>query len=131
MIGAASALVVIGAALPWLHSGARSRSSFDLVAVAQRLGLSPDGWQGVALRLWPVVPLVCVLATVAAWWGRHHISAALAAGVGVASLWLAWEVRTADLAANLRLAAGPTVTIVGALATFVAAAVLLIRFRRA
>jgi hypothetical protein len=120
VIGAAGVVTISGAVLPWLYSGSRSRSSFDLVAIAQRLGLSPEGWQGLLLRLWPLVPLVCVLATVAAWWGRHRLAAALALVAGIGSSWLSWRVRSADLGANLRLAIGPTVTLVGALALVVA-----------
>lgn len=123
VIGAAGVVTIVGAVLPWLHSGARSRSSFDLVAIAQRLGLSPEGWQGFLLRMWPLVPLVCVLATVAAWWGRHRLAAALALVAGIGSSWLSLRVRSADLGANLRLAVGPTVTLVGAIA-LVASAVL-------
>lgn len=131
VVGLAGAVTIVGAALPWLHSGARSRSSFDLVAVARRLGLSPDGWQGIALRLWPVVPLVCVLATIAAWWGRRHLASVLAVVAAAASAWLAQYVRTVDLSANLRLAAGPAVTILGALLLVVAAVLVQTGMRRA
>jgi hypothetical protein len=131
VIGAAGTITIVGALLPWLYSGARPRSSFDLVALAQRLGLSPDGWQGLLLRLWPLVPLVCVLATVAAWWGRHRLAAGLALAAGVGSSWLSWRVRSADLGANLRLAIGPTVTLVGAVALVTAAALVHTRVVRA
>jgi hypothetical protein len=122
-IGAAGSLTIVGAVLPWLYSGSRSRSSFDLVAIAQRLGLSPDGWQGFLLRLWPLVPLVCVLATMAAWWGRHRLAGALALVAGIGSSWLSLRVRSADLGANLRLAVGPTVTLIGSIALVAAAIV--------
>ncbi len=113
-VGTSAAVLVVGAFLPWLHSGARARSSFELVTVARRLGLSPEGWQGAALRLWPLVPLVCVLATVAAWWGRHLLAAVLADVAALSSGWLSVRALTADLGANLRLGVGPTVTVVGA-----------------
>jgi hypothetical protein len=131
VIGAASSLTIVGALLPWLYSGARPRSSFDLVAIARRLDLSPEGWQGLLLRMWPLVPLVCVLATMAAWWGRHRLAAALALVAGIGSSWLSLRVRSADLGANLRLAVGPTVTLVGAVALVASAALVHTRFVRA
>ena len=130
-LGVGASVTILGAALPWLHSGSRGRSSFDLVAVARRLGLSPEGWQGLALRLWPLVPLVCVLATVAAWWGRHSTAVALAVVGSGAAAWLSIEVRTARLAANLQLSAGPSVTLAGAVLLLAGAVVVLLRYRRA
>ena len=131
VIGLASAVTLVGAASPWLRSGARARSSFDLVAVAQRLGLSPDGWTGLALRLWPLVPLFCVLATAAAWWGRNHTATVLSVVAAVGAIWLALQVRSADLVGNLELAIGPMVTLVGAALLLAAAGLVQTAFRQA
>ncbi len=59
--------MLIGTFLPWLSSGARSRSSYELFDLVDRLGFSPDGAVGWALRLWPLAPLLLVLSAVAQW----------------------------------------------------------------
>ena len=118
LVGTSAAVLVVGSFLPWLYSGERARSSFELVTVARRLGLSPEGWQGAALRLWPLVPLLCVLATFASWWGKHLVAAVLADLAALATAWLCIEALTADLGANLRLGVGPSVTVVGAALLF-------------
>ena len=42
-----------------------SRSSYELFELTDRLGFSPDGAIGWALRMWPLAPLLLVLAAVA------------------------------------------------------------------
>lgn len=61
-------LVLIGSFLPWLASGTASRSSYDLFGIVDRLGFSPDGLVGWAIRLWPLLPLLLVVTVVS-----HHV----------------------------------------------------------
>jgi hypothetical protein len=61
-------VVLVGTFLPWLASGAAERSSYDLFGIVDRLGFSPDGVVGWALRLWPLLPLLLVVTVVS-----HHI----------------------------------------------------------
>ena len=63
-----AAVVLVGTFLTWLRSGATERSSYDVFDLVDRLGFSEGGLVGWALRLWPLLPLVLVLAVVAWWW---------------------------------------------------------------
>lgn len=65
LVGGGAALALIGTFLPWLSSGTVRRSSYELFELVERLGFSPDGVVGWALRLWPLAPLLLVLAAVA------------------------------------------------------------------
>ena len=62
-------VTVVGSLLPWVRTGRRQRNSYDVFALAQRLGFSPDGPAANGLRWWPLVPLLVAAAVVAAWWG--------------------------------------------------------------
>ncbi len=80
---AAAGVVLSGVFAPWLRSGATTRSSFDLLDLAERLGFAEDGLFGWAARLWPLVPLLVVGAAVAAWARRCVLSGCLAVGSGM------------------------------------------------
>lgn len=68
-IASSGALVVlVGSFLPWLASGSAARSSYDLFGIVDRLGFSPDGVIGWAIRLWPLLPLLLVVTVVS-----HHL----------------------------------------------------------
>ncbi|HSJ92305.1 MAG TPA: hypothetical protein VK917_09545 [Ilumatobacter sp.] len=68
-IASSGALVVlVGSFLPWLASGTADRSSYDLLGIVDRLGFSPDGLVGWAVRLWPLLPLLLVVTVVS-----HHV----------------------------------------------------------
>lgn len=66
-------LCLVGTFLPWLRMGSRSRSSYDLFGLVDRLGFAPDGAIGVLVRAWPLVPLLFTLAVIVNWWGRLTI----------------------------------------------------------
>jgi hypothetical protein len=107
-------LAIVGALLPWIRTGGRSRNSFDLFRTVHDLGFAPDGAAAALIRGWPVVPLLAVVGVVAAWWGWSRaggvigVVAALYAGiVGVAIL--SAPTRGRVLARGL----GPTVTTIG------------------
>jgi hypothetical protein len=109
-----AALAIVGALLPWIRTGGRSRNSFDLFRIVHDLGFAPDGAAAALIRGWPVVPLIAVVGVVAAWWGWTRtggvigVVAALYAGtVGVAILTAPTRGRV------LARAIGPTVTTVG------------------
>ena len=65
LVGGGAVLTLIGTFLPWLSSGAVLRSSYELFDLVDRLGFSPDGAVGWALRVWPLAPLLLVLTAVA------------------------------------------------------------------
>lgn len=60
--------MLVGSFLPWLASGSANRSSYDLLGIVDRLGFSPDGVVGWAVRLWPLLPLLLVVTVIS-----HHL----------------------------------------------------------
>jgi uncharacterized membrane protein len=106
-------VVVIGSAMPWLRTGQRRRSSFEVFGLVDRLGFSPSGPIGWAVRLWPIVPLLVVLAAALAWLaGSWSLPVALVAvlyagGTGVA-------VANVDGQNLIGIEDGPLVTALGA-----------------
>ena len=91
MMAAGAALTVAGTLLPWVRTGSRQRNSYDVFALAERLGFSPEGPAAQGLRWWPLVPLSSAAAVVAAWWGFRRsggvigvASALYAGGLGLA-----------------------------------------------
>ena len=132
-IATGSVVAVIGTFLPWLRSGAADRSSYELFALVDRLGFSPDGYVGWALRLWPLVPLLFAIAAVLQWVPPRHraiivgrralpIVAALYAGS------VALAIRLAPEAGLFRYRFGTWATLLGA-AVVLAGAVVPLRPR--
>jgi hypothetical protein len=113
LVTVGAAVVVIGSALPWLRTGTRRRSSFEVFGLADRLGLSPSGPVGWAVRLWPVVPLLVIAAAALAWLaGRWSLP--------VAALAVVYAGGVSAVVANvgdqgfIGIEAGPAVTLLGA-----------------
>ena len=71
-----AAVVVTGTLLPWVRTGGRRRNSYDVLELVERLGFAPDGAAATALRWWPVVTVLVVLAVVATWWGWPRLGGA-------------------------------------------------------
>jgi hypothetical protein len=121
-----AALLLVGTFLPWVRSGAVDRSSYEVFDLVERLGFSPDGPIGWALRVWPLVPLLLVLGVVAQWWpggGRLAdalrrvlplVTAVYAGGTALA-------VRLAPDAGLLRVGVGPSVSLLGGVVMLAAA----------
>lgn len=101
-LSAASAVLLAGLFAPWLRSGASRRSSFEMLDLVERLGFAPGGAVGWGVRLWPVVPLLVVVAVVAHWWGRPVPSAVAAGVAGVYTVTVAVAVRWAPSADLIR-----------------------------
>ena len=122
MVTAGGVLLLVGTLLPWLRTGRRRRSSYELFALVDRLGFSPTGAFGWAVRLWPIVPLLAMLAVVLAWYCRGvsllavaAITAIYAGGVGAA-------VDSVPDDVVMRVEHGPFVTAIGAVLLLVGAA---------
>ena len=112
-----AAITLAGTFLSWISSGTTDRTSYEVFGLVDRLGFSPDGAVGWALRLWPLVPLTLVLAVVAHWvhhpslrWPRHAVSGAATVYPGVTSVALL----NAPEIGLFRIGPGPWVTLVGA-----------------
>ncbi len=95
MFTGAGTVVLVGVFGPWLRSGSSTRSSFELLDLVERLGFAPDGPFGVAVRGWPLVPLLVVAATVACWAGRTTASVRLGFIGGLYVAGVAYGVRNA------------------------------------
>jgi hypothetical protein len=126
-ISLGSVVAVVGTFLPWLRSGAASRSSYEIFALIERLGFSPDGAVGWALRLWPLVPLLFAITVVLQWTPPIHPSIGIGRRVVpiVASAYagsVALAVRLAPEAALFSYRFGTWTTLVGAIIVLVAAA---------
>lgn len=104
-------VMLLGAFLPWLRSGTRQRSSFELFAVIERLELSPDGPGGFVVRSWPVMPAVLLVGVALLWWRLPRVGAVVLT-VGVAhALAMVVAMTVAPVAAGV----GALVTLVGSL----------------
>ena len=117
-VSAGAAVVLVGTFLTWLRSGATDRSSYDVFDLVDRLGFSEGGLVGWALRLWPLLPLLLVLAVIAWWWpsSGSRWTASRAALTLVAALYagaVAVVVANAPEVALFSVGPGPVVTIVG------------------
>ena len=124
LVSVGAAGVVLGAVSPWVRSGAAQRSSFEMAALVDRLGVAPDGPIGLAVRLWALVPLFVVTAAACVWWGKPVPGAVLAAIGGLyasavsVAVWRARDVGTVHvLDGPARTLAGAAVLIVGAAVT--------------
>lgn len=118
-----AALTIFGTFRGWVASGARHRNSYDILQLVDRLGFAPDGPLYIALRAWPLVPLLVVTASVAAWWRWHAVATvcglaggAYAGGVGVV-------VGRGPRDGVVRVLDGPQVTAVGAMIVVLGATV--------
>ena len=130
-VTSAGAGVIVSVFGPWLRSGARNRSSFELIDLVERLGFAPGGVFSWAVRLWPFVPLLVVTATVATWAARHRAGGALGIATGLYVTGVAAAVRLAPNAGLVRTGWGPTAALVsGACLIVASAAALVVRSRR-
>lgn len=111
------ALSLVGSFLPWMRTGERSRSSYELADVARRLNILSGGFERGVVRVWPFVPMVTVLAVLALvfWFGA--LSRVVAVVVALFVLGVALLVTNAPVDSL----GGTQVTAVGAALVMVAA----------
>ena len=125
-------VALVGTFLPWLRSGTRDRSSYEIFSLVDRLGISQSSVVGWGVRLWPVVPLLLVLAVTLQWFPRKWIGGiAVLVAVMYAGV-VSNEVRSASSNSFITIETGPLVTLIGVVilaAGGVIAAVARIRIR--
>ncbi len=121
LVTVGAALVIGGTFSGWVQVGRRSRTSYELTALLQRLELAPDGPAAHVLRWWPLVPLIVVAASVSGWWGRRWWCASLA----LLGALYAGGVGAIVLAAPVTVRTGPPLTVAGAVLMAAGAVVLL------
>lgn len=127
-------VVLAGSFLPWLRSGAVDRSSYELFDLVDRLGFSPDGAIGWAVRLWPVLPLLLTLTVVSAWAAIVRPRVASTAGwfglvAGAYALAVSIAIRLAPEGALFRFRTGTWVTLLGALVLIASASLTVVGVR--
>jgi hypothetical protein len=111
------AVLVVGTFLPWLRSGRTERNSYATDGAVRRL-LDVDGLTAAALRAWPFVSLLCAAAIALVLLGRVGIGALLAALAALAAGPLAaWALGAPNRGLLHAAAAGPAVTLIGAVLT--------------
>lgn len=115
LVTLAAAATVGGTFLPWLRSGKHDRTSYQLLSLLDSLGFASAGPVGWAVRLWPLLPLVCAIAAVASWRGMWPVSSLAGAGAGAYALGLAMVVRGASTTSFIYDRWGVTFTLVSAL----------------
>jgi hypothetical protein len=123
---AGAVAVALTSFLPWATSGRASRSSYELVASAERLEVL-DGVAAAAAPLWYLVPLAAACAFLAAVLGRTVLAAGVAAATGVAAIVLGAAVNSSPLGADVGCAAA---TLAGAVSVAGAAVAVWQRRRR-
>jgi hypothetical protein len=102
-------LVVAGSLMPWVRTGARRRSSYQLVAIADRLGVLPSGLDTVVARGWVFIPLLAAVSVAAVVLGRLFVAGITAIVTGLYTVVMAWTVASSPLWAQR----GVSVTVVG------------------
>ena len=112
VMAAGAVVAVVGSLLPWLRTGNRRRHSYDVFALADRLGFADGGLTEQGLRWWPFVPLLTAVAVVAAWWGWRRAGSVIGIGAGLYAGGIGWSVAAAP-ERGLDLESGPVVTAVG------------------
>lgn len=118
-------IVLVGSFLPWLRSGTRHRNSYDILSLVERIGYSAHGAVGWALRLWPVLPLLLVVAVTLVWSGRHTLAAAAAMIAAVYAGAVSIAVSAASPTGLIAAEYGPWVTLAGAVLLLAGAAITL------
>lgn len=112
-VTAAAVVVLLGVFAPWLKSGERRRSSFELLELVDRLGFAPDGVFAGVLRLWPIVPLAVVASVIAAWMAKTRLAGAIGIVGGLYVALVALGISQAPSAGLIQTAWGVPVALVG------------------
>lgn len=114
-LSAGAAVLAAGCLLPWLRSGARDRSSFEVFALVDRLGVLPSGVLGLGLRLWPLVPVLLLASTYVTWWRGGWWPVIPAATTAVYATWVAVAMLRLDTPSIVSVqSVGPVVAVAGA-----------------
>ena len=125
MAVAGAVAVALAAFLPWAGSGDATRSSFELVQVAERLDVLDGRNRQLGAVLWYLLPAIVALVWLAATFERPVATAALSASVGVLAIGGAGVV----VASPLKAEVGVPIAVVAGVAALAGAA-LIARERR-
>lgn len=115
MTTAGAVIAVLGTFLPWLRSGARRRSSYEIFSLVDRLGFSESSLVGWGVRLWPIVPLLLAGAATLQWFPRRWVTGGLTMVAVVYAGGVAAAVESAPSSSLITIEYGPLVTLAGVL----------------
>lgn len=107
-------VVLVGSFLPWLRSGTRHRNSYDIFSLVERIGYSPHGPVGWALRAWPVLPVLIIAGGTLLWVRRDVVGAVVMMVAAVYAGAVGIAVRAASPSGLIAAEYGAWVTLVGA-----------------
>ena len=106
-------MALVGTFLPWLRSGTRGRSSYEIFSLVDRLGISQSSVVGWGVRLWPVMPFLLVLAVTLEWFPRRWMTGVVTAVAVVYAGVVSVAVMSASSNSLIKTESGPVVTVVG------------------
>jgi hypothetical protein len=106
-------VVVAGTFLPWLRSGTRERSSYEIFSLVERLGYSRSDLVGWGLRLWPIVPLLLAGSVVLLWYPRKWLTGTVTIVAAIYAGAVAAAVSSASPVSIISVEYGATVALVG------------------
>jgi hypothetical protein len=106
-------VAIIGTFLPWLRSGTRRRSSYEIFSLVDRLGFSRSSVVGWGLRMWPIVPLLLVCAITLQWFSLKWITGSSALVAVIYAGGVAAAVEFAPATSLIAVEYGPWVTLAG------------------
>jgi hypothetical protein len=106
--------VVVGTFLPWLRSGTRRRTSYEIFSLVERLGFSRSDVVGWGLRLWPLLPLLVACAATLTWFPRAWVTGVVTLVAAAYAGLVSAAVRSASPSGIISVEYGPTVTLAGA-----------------
>ncbi len=111
-----AAVVAVGTFLPWLRSGTKQRSSYEIFSLVERLGYSRSDVVGWGVRLWPIVPLLLAGSVVLMWYPRKWVTGTVTFVAAIYVLVVAAAVRSASPISIISVQYGSLVALVGAVA---------------
>lgn len=127
------ATVVLGSFLPWLHSGAVQRSSYEMIALADHFELFDSLLISAVLWAWVAVPVACAACVVAYALSLHRSAGVgtciLAALLGTVAVLVAVQSSDTGTAVGVTQA-GPVVTAAGAVVALAGGLAVLVAPRR-
>jgi hypothetical protein len=112
---AGAVVVAVGTFLPWLRSGTRKRSSYEIFSLVERLGYSRSDLIGWGLRLWPIMPLLLAGSVVLLWYPRKWVTGAVTIVAIIYAGGVAAAVRSASPISIISVEYGASVAFVGAM----------------
>ena len=117
LVATGGAIALVGTFLPWMRSGERRRTSYDLSEIARRLDLATNVASRAAVAIWPAVPLALLGSVVLAIVRTSRWSSVGAMGVSAYLISVSATVASSPIKASV----GLPVTIAGASALFLGA----------